>query len=399
MPHYFYHAKTKEGGNVSGTEFSKDERQLADVLRGRGLILVSAASFSDSKKRIKLLFGRVSAVDKLMFTRNLRIMINAGMSLSRILEILATQVRSKRFTNAILEISGKIKKGSGLAEAFSGWPDIFDDFYVNMIKTGESGSNLEDVLAALEEQIRRDYELKSKIRSALIYPFVIVSALLGVGGMIIFFVMPRLAKAFSAMGVKMPFTLKIFIWLERTLSQRWPLILVISAASVVLALFILRSRKFKILRDKIVLNLPIFGNISRQFNIARFLRTFSSLMTGGVPVYQALNIAADTLNNNLFKNSLRKAASEVQRGKFIHQSLDKKLWPSLVTEMVVVGEETGKLSDIAGQLAFFYEEEVTNTVKNLSALIEPVLMIVIGVAIGIFAISVITPIYSIVNVF
>ncbi len=397
MPNYIYRAKTKEGGTVSGMEFFEDERKLAEVLRSRDLILVSAAPVSALKR--KFVFGKVPVVDLLMFTRNFRVMINAGMPISRILEILAAQVHSKKFATVILEINEKIKKGSGLAEAFTGWPSIFNDFYVSMIKTGESGSNLETVLAALEEQIRRDYELKSKIRSALIYPLVIVSALLGVGGMIIFFVMPRLAKAFAGLGVEMPLTLKIFIWLEQFLSQRWPLAIAALAAGVVLTAFVLKSRKFKTIRDRFVLNLPIFGNISHQFNTARFLRTFSSLIIGGVPVYQALNITADTLNNYLFKNSLKKTASEVQRGKFIHQSLDRKLWPPLVTEMVVVGEETGKLSDIAGQLAFFYEEEVANTVKNLSALIEPVLMIVIGLAIGVFAISVITPIYSIMGGF
>lgn len=397
MPTYIYRAKTREGKTVSGMEFFENERKLAEVLRSRQLTLISAVPSLTGRR--KFIFGRVSTIDRLMFTRNFRVMINAGMPISRILEILAAQVHSKKFANVILEINEKIKKGSTLAEAFAGWPDIFDDFYVSMIKTGESGSNLETVLLALEEQIRRDYELKSKIRSALIYPLVIVSALLGVGGMIIFFVMPRLAKAFIGLKVKIPFTLKIFIWLEQFLSQKWPLVLAVLAIGIVLTVFILKSRKFKTIKDRLVLNLPVFGNISHQFNTARFLRTFSSLITGGVPIYQALNITADTLNNYLFKNSLKKAASEVQRGKFIYQSLDRKLWPSLVTEMMVVGEETGKLSDIAGQLAFFYEEEVANTVKNLSALIEPVLMIVIGVAIGIFAISVIIPIYSIMGGF
>lgn len=397
MPNYTYRAKDKKGKTISSAEFFEDEHKLAEVLRSRGLTLISASLASRPGR--KFFFGRVSAVDRLMFTRNLRVMINAGMPISRILEILSGQVNSKKFANVILEINERIKKGSGLTEAFSGWPDIFDDFYVSMIKTGESGSNLETVLLALEEQIRRDHELKSKIKGALIYPLVIVSALLGVGGMIIFFVMPRLAKAFGSFGVKMPITLKIFIWLEQFLSQRWLLAITILAAAVILAIFMLRSRKLKTIRDRIVLKLPIFGKISNQFNTARFLRTFSSLIIGGAPVYQALNITADTLNNGLFRDSLKKSASEVQRGKFIYQSLDKKLWQPLVTEMMVVGEETGKLSDIADQLALFYEEEVANTVKNLTTIIEPILMIVIGISIGIFAISVIIPIYSIMGKF
>lgn len=397
MPNYVYRAKTKEGEAVSGTEYFENERQLAESLRSRGLSLISVVSAAARKK--KMIWGRVSVVDKLMFTRNLRVMINAGMPITRVLEILAGQARSRKFAAVILEVNEKLKKGIGLAEAFSGRPEIFDEFYVSMVKSGESGSNLESVLAAIEEQLRRDYELRSKIKAALIYPIVILSALVGVGGMIVFFVMPQLAKAFAGMGAKTPFTLRIFMWFNDFLAKNWWLTFLFFLVLGALIFLFLRYPGFKKTRAWLVLNSPIFGSISRQLNAARFLRTFSSLAAGGVPIYQALNITADTLNNYFFNRSLKKATIEVQRGKSIHESLDKKFWPPLVVEMITVGEETGRLADISRQLAFFYEEEVANTVKNIASLIEPILMIVIGVAIGIFAVSVIQPIYSIVGTF
>jgi type IV pilus assembly protein PilC len=342
---------------------------------------------------------RVSTIDILMFTRNFRVMINAGLSITRILEILANQAQSRKFRQVINDINEKLRRGVSLAEAFSGYPQIFDELYISMLRTGESGSNLEGVLAALEEQLRRDYELRSKIKSAMIYPAVILSALFGVGSLIIFFVMPRLAKAFAGLGTKLPFTLKIFLGLNELLIRHWPVLILAAAIFVFFLRFLLRFRGFKTIKGRLILILPVFGNISRQLNAARFLRTFSSLIVGGVPIYHALEITANTLNNPLFSRSLKETALEVQRGKPLAQSFRRALWPPIVAEMVAIGEETGKLADMLRRLALFYEEEVANTVKNLSSLIEPILMIVIGIAIGIFAISVIQPIYSIVGSF
>ncbi|MDP1629569.1 MAG: type II secretion system F family protein [bacterium] len=398
MPNYIYRAKNKEGETISDVEFFEDEHKLAESLRARDLTLISAVTVPVYKKKT-LPWGKISPIERLIFTRNFRVMISVGLPIARIMEILSEQTRSKKFAFILKEINGKLKQGAGLAEAFSGYPMAFDELYVSMLKTGESGSNLENVLAALEEQLRRDYELRSKIKAAMIYPAVIFSALLGVGGMIVFFVMPRLSKAFAGLGAKMPFTLKLFIEINEGLKQHWPAILIILAVSIFFLRFIYKFKGFKKNKDRIILYSPVFGDVVRQINTARFLRTLSSLISGAVPIHQALTIAAGTLNNYLFSRSLEISAAKVQRGQSLHQSLDRKLWPSMVSEMVVIGEETGKLDEILKQLASFYEEEVANTVKNISSLIEPILMIIIGVAIGIFAVSVIQPIYSIMGTF
>ncbi len=398
MPNYIYRAKDKEGKTISDVEFFENEHKLAESLRGRDLNLISAVTVPTYQKR-ELPWGRVSPIERMMFTRNFRVMVSVGLPIVRIIEILAGQSHSKKFVFILKEINEKLKQGKSLAEAFSGYPAAFDELYVSMLKTGESGSNLENVLAVLEEQLRRDYELRSKIKGAMIYPLVILSALLGIGGMIVFFVMPRLAKAFTGLGTKMPFTLKLFIGLNEGLRENWPTILIVLIILVISLRFFYKFRGVKKIKDRLTLSLPVFGNIINQINTARFLRTLTSLIAGGVPIYHALNVTAGTLNNYLFRQSLEDSAVKVQRGHPLHQSLDRHLWPSMVMEMMVVGEETGKLTEILKQLASFYEEETANTVKNISSLIEPMLMIIIGVAIGIFAISVIQPIYSIIGAF
>lgn len=405
MPKYSYTAKSFKGEKKSGTLEAKDELHLAKLLHQEGYVLISADE--EGAKRTPHHFfkkwwgaipflGRVSLTEKMMFTRNLQVMVAAGLSLPRALKILGAQTKSAKLKKALSEIVDEIVKGRSFSEALGQHPDIFSELFQNMVKVAEESGTLEEVLKTLTRQMEREHELRTKVKGAMTYPAVIIAAMIGIGILMLIMVVPKLSETFEELGIDLPPTTKFVIATGNFLAQFWYLIPLIILALVVLVKILLSLKAGKKMMDTLFLKLPIISPIVRKTNAAYTVRTLSSLIASGVPIVSSLEIISRALSNVYFKQAVAEAAERVRKGADLSEALKpyQNIYPSLVVQMLEVGEETGQTPDILAKLADFFEEAVTNTTKNLASVIEPVLMLIIGAAVGFFAVSMIQPMYS-----
>jgi len=395
---YFYLAKSADGKTVESTAVAVDERALAQTLKAQGLVLIKALADGESKKSVwNMSFSlSVSSTEKIMFTRNLGVMFSTGLSLVKSMEILANQTRNKKLQAALLDVKEKVNKGENFSEALSKYPKIFSDLFVNMIKVGEESGTLDEIFQILALQLTREHELRSKIKNAMIYPSLILLVMLGVGAVIITFVLPSLNVFFTSMNVDIPIYTRIMLAAGNFLSVHWYLLFVVPVALVASFWLAIRTQPGKVALDTFLLRMPIISPIVKKNNSAFLIRSLSSLITAGVPLLRGLEITAKTAGNTYFKNALIEAEARVKKGERLSGALKvyQNLFPLGVVEMVEVGEETGKTSVILKKLADFYEQEAINAVEKVALLIEPLMIIVLGLGVGFFAFSIIQPMYS-----
>ena len=386
MPQYFYTAASLQGEKITGSEEAASERDLARSLHEKGYVLTKVASgrHPDAKRTfLQLLEGLFSVPlsEKLLFMRNLKVMVQAGVPLPKALEILSLQTGSKQLKGAITDMRHRT---------------IFSDLFLNMIKAGEESGTMEGVLSHLTLQLEREHDLRSKIQGALMYPAVVVTAMIGVGVIMLVGVVPNLAKTFKELGVALPPTTRFVIGLGDFLSHQWYIALLLFLVVVFASWRALKSKQGKWFIDGLMLRLPLFSSLVRKINSAFFARTLSSLIGAGIPIVKSLEITSTVLDNGRFRRALEDAALQVRKGAKLSQSLKSsgKLYPLVVLQMLEVGEETGQTGEILAKLADFFEEEVNAITKNMASIIEPVLMLLMGAVVGFFAVSMIQPMYS-----
>ena len=405
MSKYIYSAKTFEGKPRSGSLEAQNEIELARILHEEGCILVKASlEETEGKKKRKFAFsipfiGGVSVASKLMFTRNLKVMISAGVSLPRALKILSEQVRNKKFANALVDVKKEITKGKPFSESLARHSDIFSELFVSMVKVGEETGKLEEVLDVLSNQMEKDYQIRSRLKSAMVYPMVIIFAMAGIGALMLIVVIPKLAEVFRDMGVDLPITTRIVIAIGTFMANYWYTLPIIIIALIVSLRFFLKTKIGRKTINIISLKMPFISPITKKTNAAYTVRTLSSLIAAGVPIVRGLEIVSNSLTNVFYKKAMADASEKVRKGSKLGESLREydDIYPSLVIQMIEVGEETGETSVVLEKLAEFFEEEVTNATRNLSAVIEPILMLLIGAAVAFFAISMIQPIYGMIQ--
>ncbi len=400
MPSYFYTSKNSEGETKTGILSAKDTRQLAQRLKRENLVLIRAVLEEEKEKKrfsIPLPFLKVSSTEKIMAVRNLQVMIASGLSLVRSLTILASQTKSKKLKKALLDIREEIKKGKSFSGALAKYPDIFSELFLNMVKVGEEAGTLEEVLRILSLQMEKDKELKSRVKGAMVYPAVILVAMFGIGILMMIVVVPKLSKLFEELGVELPFTTQILINFSTLLAERWYLVILAIFFLPFIIWGVVKTKKGKWVLDTFLLKFPVVSLIVKKSNSASIIRTLSSLIASGVPIVRSLEVMSGTLKNVYFRKAITKAAEEVEKGEKLSNTLKpyKNIFSFGMIEMIEVGEETGETPKILAKLADFFEEEISNVTKNLVSIIEPVLMIIIGVAVGFFAISMIQPMYSV----
>lgn len=402
MPRYQYIAKNFSGEIKKGVIEAPNEKDASGSLRRDGFLLisinpedVSSKSKSDILRFLPFL-NKVSLTDKLMFTRNLLVMVKAGISLPRAIRILSKQAKSNTFKKVLFEIAEEITKGDDLSDCLEKRSEIFSHLFCSMVRVGEESGTMEDVLKVLINQMEKDHELKSKVKGALVYPAVILTAMIGIGIVMLIFVVPKLSETFEEVKMPLPITTQFVVWLGNFLAQAWFLIPVFVAGAYFIFRAIKNSSAGKKAIDRLVLRLPLISPLIKKTNTAYTVRTLSSLIASGVPIVKAMELVGDSLENSLYKIAFKQASEEVKKGAKLADALAKHrdIYAPLVVEMLEIGEETGETSAILEKLAEFFEEEVSNITKNLSSIIEPLLMIVIGIAVGFFAISMMQPMYS-----
>lgn len=398
----YYTAKNQKGENRAGEANVKDERDLATQLRTEGFILTSFKEIvlEGEKKASVKFFDRFTSIpvsEKMMFARNLSIMISSGLPLSKAIRNLTTQTKNKNFSKILGEIQSELQSGATLSDGLAKYPGIFDDLFVNMIRVGETSGNLEEVLGILAIQLEREHELIGKVKGALVYPAVILVAMFAIGIVMMIFVVPKLTAVFEDLGSELPATTQFVIAMSDFLKNNILISLAGLVVFIVLMKFYATTESGKRIMGMIFINTPAISNIYIKMNSARFSRILSSLLKSGVTIVEALRILSRTLTNYYYQNALAKAAESIQKGEPLSKIIyeEKKIFPILVPQMLEVGEETGKTEVVMQKLADFYEDEVNQLTKNLSSIIEPILMLIIGAAVGFFAISMMQPMYSV----
>lgn len=398
MPNFTYKARNAAGEVQTGSMEGASEREIRKKIEIEGLSLISMKE-EDAKKGINIdlnKFFPIPQIEIITFIHLLSVMVKAGLSLSKSLSALSKQTKNAKFAGVISDISMSIAKGNSFADALGKHPDVFDELSVNMVKVGEMSGTLESILFLLADQLKKDYELKGKVKGAMMYPAVILLVMGAVGVVAMVYIIPKMAEMFMSMKVELPLSTQFLIKLSYLMRDYG--IFVLAGLIIFGYLFkVFAAGKGAPIVDKAILKFPVFGEISMKINIARFARTTSSLVRGGVSISTALKTVSKTLSNYHYQKSIGLASEKIEKGVSLKEILAGfgDLYPPLVLQMIEVGEETGSLDDILMDLAEFYESEVNETTKNLSTIIEPMLMVVMGVGVAFFAISIIQPMYSI----
>ena len=404
MPNYFYTAKSIDGQTRTGDAFADDLRQLSQKLKEEDLILIKGISGKKEgggRGLLSRMFSRVrvSAAEKIIMTRNLHIMTATGLSTVKIFDILSIQARSKKFKKAMADIKEKINKGQAISEALALYPDIFSELFLNMVKVGEESGTLEEVFKDLSLQLEKEHLLKSKVQAAMIYPVIIILTMLAVGVLIVSVVIPKLDVFFTAVNADLPFYTKIMLGSGKFAAKNWLFLLLSPFVLAVVLMAILKTKQGKRAADAFFLKLPFFSTLVKENACAILVRSLSSLLSSGVTLVRALEITSNLMGNHYFREAIEQAQEKLKKGESLSSGLrpNQDLFPLGMVEMVEVGEETGKSSVILKRLAEFYEQEVINATEKISTTIEPVLIVILGIAVGIFAISIIQPMYSVLN--
>jgi len=400
MPKFIYKGRNTLGEIQVGVLDMADEEAAKKKLEKDGLLLISLKE-KEEKSRFNLdflnKFSSIPQLEVITFVHLLSVMIKAGLPLSKSLNALSKQTKSERFSKVIASVSASISKGDTFADALAKYPDVFDELFVNMIRVGELSGTLESILFLLAEQMNKDYALRSKVKGAMMYPAVILLVMLAVGVVVMVYVIPKMTEVFEGMNVTLPMSTQILIGASKFMVNYWYIVIGGLVALVFIFRAIAKNPRGGAFFDKVLLKTPIFGEIAKKINIARFARTTSSLIRGGVAISTALKTVSKTLSNHYYRESIGIAAEKIEKGLSLKEIMESSegLYPPLVLQMIEVGEETGSLDDIMLDLAEFYESEINEITKNLSTIIEPLLMVVMGVAVAFFAISIIQPMYSI----
>lgn len=401
---FSYVAKDAEGKEVKGEREAASRVVLARLLRDEGLFVIAIDSRKDAKRdfavsllnRINLFFRRVPLAQKVMFAKNLGVMVGAGLSLPRALEALRSETSHAYFKTVMGDIEERIKQGMPLSEALRAYPRVFSELFAAMVAAGEKTGKLEESFAILTHQMENDYQLRKRVRGALMYPAIVLLAMIGVGVLMLVTIVPTLVSTFEELGVELPVTTRVIIAVSNFLLTQGLWALGMFIALLIGANMLIHRPPVRRMLQKFLLMTPLIGTLTQKINTARTARTLSSLLSAGVQMLEALTITARVLTHHRYRGALERATEEIQKGKTLSATIksDDDLFPQLFVEMVAVGEETGKLSFMLQEIADFYESEVEESTKNLSSIVEPILMIVIGTVVGFFAVSMITPLYS-----
>lgn len=369
-------------------QIQKEGGTVISVKEGTGLYLPAWTQIT---------FGTgVKTDEKITFTKNLAAMISAGLTLTRALSVLERQTKKPIFKKVVAGLEADVKKGSSFHEALAKKKKIFSELFIAMVKAGEESGTLADSLKVVASQMEKANNLQKKVKGAMIYPSIILSTILTIGVLMMIFVVPTLSSTFKELGVALPLATRVIVGASDFMANNAILVLILLGVFFGGALLFIRSKPGSKIILSLSLRLPVIGELVRETMSARAARAMSSLLSSGVEMLSALSIAGEVVGDNVFGKVVREAEERVRKGEALSLAFVEhdKLYPILIGEMIQVGEETGTVADMLGQVATYYEIDVEERTKDLSTIIEPILMLVIGASVGVFAMAMITPIYS-----
>lgn len=400
MALFNYKAKDQSGVEHRGDIDATDSRSAAILLRKKGFIVISLVEKGGSPSSFfEKFFNSVSFAELTNTTRQLAIMISAGLVLSEAIDILEEQQSNKYFKNVLGEVSRDVKGGMTLANAFARHPDVFPSLYVNLVKSGESSGRMDQVLIRLADSLEKEREFKSRVKGALIYPVIVITMMFSVMMIMMIFVVPKLTELYGEKTLELPLPTKILIFVSNIFVNFWWLLVLVVVVAVIGFKRWTSTPEGARLFDEILLKVPLVGKVIMEVNLTNFSRTFGLLTSAGVPLLEAINIVSNVMQNAVFRNLLNEAYRGVEKGLPFSSLLTSSSFPKIVGQMVKVGEETGKVDEIFFKLSDYFESESDHLVKNLTVAIEPIVLVILGIGVAFLVISVILPIYSLTTSF
>ena len=396
MPVFEYKGKTVTGSSVEGELKVKDRAELERILR-RNKILVDKVNRKASQVQIRIGSG-VKKIHVSRFTRQFATMIGAGLPMVQCLDILSKQMDSQEFCKIIGEIKESVSSGSTLSEAMSKHKKVFDELYVNMVEAGEMGGALDTILVRLANYREKADALTRKVKGALVYPAVVSIVATGVTIAMLTFIVPIFAKMFSNLGAELPAPTQVVLQISEFIQSYFLVMLGVVAAGIVGLRMMLKNEEGRFQFDKCMLKTPIFGDLIRKSAVARFTRTLGTLIQSGVTILDALEITAKTAGNKVLQRAIKKSVVSIAEGDTITNPLKESgVFPPMVIQMIGVGEKTGGLDDMLSKIADFYDEEVDAAVHALTSMIEPMVIVLMGIVIGGILIAMYLPMFDIIG--
>ena len=397
MAVYQWSGKTPRGIIESGEITASTKEDVIAILGKKNIVPTLIAE--KPKKALFALGGKIKDKDIVVFTRQFSTMINAGLPLVQALEILSTQVENKAFGKIIGQVKTDVESGLTYADSLKKHPKIFSELYANMVAAGEAGGILDTILNRLAAYIEKAMKLKKKVKGAMVYPAVISTVAVLVIVIIMVFVVPTFSRMFAQLGGTLPLPTRMVIGFSKFVAGTGGIVSLVSIiAAVVFIIQFKRTEKGKKMIDFILLKLPIFGTLLNKVAVAKFTRTLGTLVSSGVPILDGLEITAKTSGNKVVEHAIMDVRKEVMGGKTIAEPIKKaKVFPPMVTHMIAVGESTGALDAMLGKIADFYDDEVDAAVTNLTAMMEPLLMVFLGTTVGFIVVAMYLPIFKLIT--
>lgn len=395
MPTYKYKAKAGPGKLVQGTITADSQSAVITKLNEQGYFPVSIIEESKVKAGVSTKKAKVSKKDVGIFTRQLADLLEGGLTLFQSLDTLARQIENKTFSSVIQEIRDRVKEGSPLSESMQNYPRIFDSIYVSMVRSGETGGMLDKILIRLAEFSEKEQELRSKIKSAMTYPFFLGSFGVLTVGVLLIFVVPKLSGIFEDFGQALPLPTKILITVSNILAAWWWLIAICFTGSIIFLHQKMKSKETKIVFDKFKLRIPVFGKLVLFGELTRLSRTLSALFESGVPVLKSIGIVTDTMTNEVIKKELVVINEKISKGASLGASMEESpYFPILMVNMIRVGEKGGAVEKSLTKIADAYDREIDRFTSMFTTLLEPILILSLGLIVGFIVVSMLLPVFN-----
>lgn len=396
---YAYTATATDGLLRRGTWEGSSAHDVVAALRAQGFLVLNVMEAPPRRSwraSWDTFTARASIIERVLLARHLALMLRSGLTVDRAFQILLAQATRRGLERALRAVHADIQRGEALSVACARFPNVFPSLFVSILRWGEAGGSLPESLDRLAAQLEKDLQLRRAVRGALIYPAIVIGATVALGTVMSVFVLPRLITVFDSFDLELPLMTRVLLFIARGISQHGVALLIGIVVAMLAFGFVSRLPVLKPYIHRFLLRLPIIGHLIRQVNIARMERIFGSLIRSGIPVVEALGITSTAVENVRYQTVLREVLVQAQRGLPISGILAKypRLFPPMHSQMIAVGEETGKLQDVLLYLADFTEEEVSQMTKNLATTLEPVLLVFVGLIVGGVALSIIAPIYQ-----
>lgn len=403
MPIFRYKVSSQDRRTTTGLVEAANENAAYDILTDKGLLVVSLEEeirIFGGASSVTSFLNRIKPKDIVIFSRQFSVLISANVTLVQALKILSEQIESKQLQIVVAGVAEEIDGGARLSDSLARHPDVFSNFYINVVRSGETSGKLDEVLNYLADELEKDYDMMSKIKGAMIYPAFIVSALGVVGIFMMVSVVPKLTAVITESGGELPLPTKILIAISAFLTKFWiPLIVFLAVSFFALRRFI-KTPNGKTAFDTLLLQLPIFGTLFKRIYLVRFTRSLQTLLMGGVNISKALAITAEVVTNDVYKNLIKETIAEVEDGNSISSIFEtSEQIPKMVSQMMSIGERSGRLDAVLGRITDFYTREINNIIANLMTLMEPIIMVVMGVGVGLMVAAIILPMYKMASSF